>query len=67
MANLADICLLTASHEKTLQSETLVSRLSQLAIIDMLYLGLIQKNYDRYAPIIEKQNATVVPMFFREP
>ncbi len=66
VANLADIRLLTASHEKTLQSETLVSRLSQLAIIDMLYLGLIQKNYDHYAPIIEKQNATIVPMFFRE-
>lgn len=66
VANLADIKLLTASYEKTLQSETLVSRLSQLAIIDMLYLGLIQKNYDQYAPLIEKQNATVVPMFFRE-
>lgn len=64
VANLADIKLLTASHEKILQSETLVSRISQLTIIDMLYLGLIQKNYERYAPIIEKQNATVVPMFF---
>ena len=35
-ANLADIRLLTASHEKILQGETLVSRLSQLVIVDML-------------------------------
>lgn len=64
-ANMADIKLLTASHEKTLQSETMVSRLSQLAIVDMLYLGVIQKNYQYYAPLIEKQNQTVVPLFFR--
>ena len=64
IANLADIILLTASHEKTLQSETLVSRLSQLAIVDMLYLGVIQKNYNRYAPMIEKQNTAIVSLFF---
>lgn len=66
VANLSDIKLLTASHEKIFQSETMVSRLSQLAIIDMLYLGLIRKNYEYYAPIIEKQNTTVVPMFFSQ-
>ena len=64
-AKMSDITLLTASHEKTLQSETMVSRLSQLAIIDMLYLGVIQKNYKRYAALIEKQNQTVVPLFFK--
>ena len=66
VAKMADIRLLTASHEKTLQSETLVSRLSQLAIIDMLWLGVIQKNYEYYAPLIERQNATVVPLFFQQ-
>lgn len=63
-AKLADIKLLTASYEKILQSETMVSRLSQLTIVDMLYLGLIQRNYKLYAPMIEKQNSTIVPMFF---
>lgn len=66
VANMADIKLLTASHEKIFESETMVSRLSQLAIIDMLYLGMIRKNYEYYAPIIEKQNTTIVPMFFSQ-
>lgn len=61
---LADIKLLTASYEKTFQSENMVSRLSQLAIIDMLYLGIIQRNYDFYARMIEKQNTTIIPLFF---
>ncbi len=64
-ANLADIFLLTASHEKLFSSENLMSCLSQLALIDMLYLGLVQKNYSRYAPIIEKQIQTVAPLFFQ--
>lgn len=63
-AALADIKLLTASHEKKLQSETMVSRLSQLAIVDMLYLGVVQKNYSYYAPMIEKQNTAIVSLFF---
>jgi len=63
-AALADIVLLTASHEKMLQSETMVSRLSQLAIADMLFWGLVQRNYAKYAPLIEQQNATVVRRFF---
>jgi len=65
-AKMADIKLLTASHEKTLQSETMVSRLSQLTIVDMLWLGVIQKNYERYAPLLEKQNTTIVPLFFQQ-
>lgn len=64
VAVMSDILLLTASHEKKLQSETMVSRLSQLAIVDMLYLGVLQKNYNRYAPMIEKQNAAIVSQFF---
>ena len=63
-AELADILLLTASYEKTGQSETMISRLSQLAIVDMLYLGIIQRNYDYYSRMIEKQNSTIIPMFF---
>lgn len=63
-ALLADIKLLTASYEKIFQSENMVSRLSQLAIIDMLYLGMIQRKYGYYAQMIEKQNTTIVSLFF---
>lgn len=64
-ARFSDVCLLTASHENLFNSENLMSRLSQLTIIDMLYLGIINKNYKRYAPMIEKQIQTVVPLFFQ--
>jgi len=66
IAAIADITLQTASTEKVLQSETMISLLSQLAITDMLYLGVLCKNYDQYAQLIEKQNNAVVSMFFKK-
>lgn len=44
----SDIHLLTGGHETNFNSETMVSRLSQLAIVDMLYVGIILQNYDDY-------------------
>lgn len=60
----ADIKLCTADDEKDFKSETMVSRLSQLAIIDMLFLGLMLQDYDRYQRIIEKQNEALAPLAY---
>ena len=42
----ADIKLLTSSTETDFDSETMSSRIAQLAVIDMLYVGLIMQDYD---------------------
>ncbi|MGE5557090.1 MAG: MurR/RpiR family transcriptional regulator [Bacillota bacterium] len=52
----ADIKLLTSGYETEFFSETMVSRISQLAIIDMLYMGLILLDYDSAVQKIRNLN-----------
>lgn len=56
----SDIKLLTAAHETSFTSETMVSRISQLAIIDMLYCGIIVEDYDHYSKQISRMNEIVI-------
>lgn len=42
----ADIVFYTGDVESTFYSETMVSRISQLAIVDILYMGLLSKNFE---------------------
>ena len=64
ITEIADIKLLTADYEKSFSSETMVSRLSQLVIIDMLYIGVILQDYDNYLRIIENQNEALLPLAY---
>lgn len=48
LVDTSDIKLLTGGHEVTFTSETTASRISQLAIIDMLYVGVILTDYEKY-------------------
>jgi DNA-binding MurR/RpiR family transcriptional regulator len=54
--DVSDICLLTAAHEVSFTSETMVSRISQLAIVDMLYCGIILQDYEYYSRQISRSN-----------
>jgi len=55
----SDICLLTASGETSFDSETMASRIAQLTIIDMLYIGLILQDYHGYREKIDRANAAL--------
>lgn len=44
----ADIRLLTAAMETSYESETMASRIAQLAIIDMLYIGIVLQDFGGY-------------------
>lgn len=55
----ADIELFTGDFETTFYSETMVSRISQLAIVDMLYMGILQSNYSKYTKRLDKVNLLV--------
>jgi len=59
ITGVSDICLLTASGETTFDSETMASRIAQLAIIDMLYIGLILQDYHGYREKIDHANAVL--------
>lgn len=59
---LSEICtirLLTSSRETEFFSEAMASRIAQLAVIDMLFTGLLVKYYDRFAPRLAQSNEAV--------
>lgn len=55
----ADITLYTGDVETTFYSETMVSRISQLAIVDMLYMGILLSDYGLYTKRLDKINLLV--------
>jgi len=56
LAQVSRIHLLTAGGECGFDSETMLSRLLQLSIIDMLYLGLICSDYQNSLNFLNEQN-----------
>lgn len=50
----ADIKLLTASFEASFPSDTMVSRISQLAIVDILFTGVLVMGYAKYKGLLSQ-------------
>ena len=59
ISEFADIILYTGDVETAFYSETMVSRISQLAIVDMLYMGILLSDYDGYTKRLDKINLLV--------
>lgn len=55
----SDIALLTGDHETTFYSETMVSRLSLLSLVDTLYMGVLISDYEKYTDVLHKINTLV--------
>lgn len=56
LSRYADINFVTADLESDFNSETTVSRICQLSIIDMLYLGVLFSNYPQYQNHLKQIN-----------
>lgn len=54
----ADI-VLTSDNEQFLYGDAIFSRVSQLAIVDMLYMGVILSDYDKYTKILENNSRLI--------
>ena len=54
----ADI-LLCASNRQFFYGDTIFSRISQLALVDMIYAGVLNRDYDRFARKLNKTSAIV--------
>ncbi len=59
IAEFSDIVLYTGDFETTFYSETMVSRISQLALVDMLYMGVLLSDYERYTAHLNRVNVLV--------
>ncbi len=58
ITEIADVVLYTSSSETAFNSDALSSRIAELSIIDMLYVGVAFNNYDEsYANIVKTRNA----------
>lgn len=55
----ADICFYTGDLENAFYNETICSRISQLAFVDMLYMGIMLSNYETYTGRLNKTNSIV--------
>lgn len=55
----ADLVLCTGDFETTFYTETMVSRISQLAIVDMLYMGVLLSDFQKYTSQLNKVNMLV--------
>jgi DNA-binding MurR/RpiR family transcriptional regulator len=62
----ADITLYTGDIETTFYSETMISRISQLAIVDILYMGVLLSDYVLYTKRLDKVNLLVEPKNYIE-
>ena len=61
----ADI-LLCASNRQFFYGDTIFSRISQLALVDMIYAGVLNRDYDRFARKLNKTSASVAKRAYGE-
>lgn len=59
ISKFADIELLTGDHETTFYSETMISRTSLLSLVDMLYMGILLSDYERFTTELHQVNSLV--------
>lgn len=59
LSEIADIQLYTSSTENDIRSGATASRITQLNIIDMLYLGVASRSYDQSVDYLEKSRAMI--------
>lgn len=59
LSQLADIKLFTSSLEKSIRSGAMSSRISQLNVIDILYVGLTSRNYNESVAALERTRKAV--------
>jgi DNA-binding MurR/RpiR family transcriptional regulator len=53
LSSLADICLFASTLEEGMRRGDMASRIAQLHVIDILFVGLISEQFDDYVPRLE--------------
>ncbi|PLS31230.1 Fe-S cluster assembly protein HesB [Bifidobacterium margollesii] len=53
LSNWADVCLYAGRGERTIYGNAIFSRVSHIAIVDMLYMGVILSDYTRYSSALD--------------
>lgn len=60
VTDVADIVLLTASRETPAQSGSLASKIAQIFVLDLLFTGVVMRNYDKTRQANEKAGRAIL-------
>ncbi|MGI6030661.1 MAG: MurR/RpiR family transcriptional regulator [Eubacteriales bacterium] len=55
----ADICLCAGSEKSVIYGSAIFSRIPDLAVVDLLYMGIIQSDYERFSRNLDKSGAVI--------
>lgn len=64
IAEYADVVLKT-SNEQQLYGDAIFSRSTQIALVDMIYMGIIQSDYEKYTKILENNSKIIIDKAYR--
>ena len=59
LARYADVCLCTGGEEAVIYGTAIFSRIPDLAVVDLLYMGIIQSDYERFSRSLDKSGAVI--------
>ena len=59
IAKYADVCLSTGEQELSIYGTAIFSRIPDLAVVDLLYTGIIQSDYERFSRNLDKSGAVI--------
>ena len=59
IAKYADVCLCTGCADAVIYGGAIFSRIPDLAVVDLLYTGIIQSDYERFSRNLDKSGAVI--------
>ena len=65
LAKYADVCLNTGGRELSVYGTAIFSRIPDLAVVDLLYMGIIQSDYERFSRNLDKSGAVIADRGYR--
>lgn len=65
LAKYADVCLSTGGQSLSIYGTAIFSRIPDLAVVDLLYMGIIQSDYERFSRNLDKSGAVIADRGFQ--
>lgn len=59
LAKYADICLCTGGKDLTIYGTAIFSRIPDLAVVDLLYMGIILSDYERFSGNLDRSGTVI--------
>lgn len=64
IAREADVCILAGSGRDVIYGNAIFSRITQLAVVDMLYMGVILSDYQRFSQALDRSGSMIADRGF---